>query len=140
MTPIEEEKLKIQKLIDKKISAFEKALEKAKKSLEESHRFDEARHVAELVKSHYGVLKKGMTELKVLDWAKENQERLIALDPKYSPKEALEKLFKKSKKLERAIGPLTLHIAKIAQEHERLQILKTALDSAETIDALEAIK
>jgi predicted ribosome quality control (RQC) complex YloA/Tae2 family protein len=76
MIPLEEEKSRLQKRIDKKIATFEKALEKAKKTLEESHRFDEARHMADLVKSHYGQLKKGMTELKVLDWAKENKDEI----------------------------------------------------------------
>ena len=135
-----EEKDALKKVLAKKITTFDRALQNAESSLEKSKCYKDAEHTAELVKAHYGQLKKGLKEIKVSDWTKDNLEIAIPIDPKKSPKEVLEDLFTKSHKLQKAIIPLQEHIASLVQDRARWKKTLDELDSINSQDALEELK
>jgi predicted ribosome quality control (RQC) complex YloA/Tae2 family protein len=135
-SPLDQEKKKCSKFLVRKVASFEKALTKAQASLKESEAFEEAKHLADLVKAHYGDLKKGKKEIEVIDWNNDNKKRIIPIDPTLSPKDVLHTFFKKSRKLERAIEPLKKHIDALITEVMRY---KGALDTVSTITTLQEL-
>ncbi|MBI1379735.1 MAG: DUF814 domain-containing protein [Planctomycetaceae bacterium] len=56
----------------------------------------------ELLKASLGSLIRGMKQIEVADWFAGGEPRTIALDPKLSPRENLERIFERAKKLERS--------------------------------------
>jgi len=136
----EKEKTTTTKIIQKKIASFEKALSNARSALEKSLAFEDAHHLAELAKANYGLLQRGMKVIKAQDWAEDGKQVCIPIDPKLSPKEVLEDLFKKSRKLKRAIDPLQALINKLSQGQERLKealVLLEKIDQQEQLDAFK---
>ncbi|MCE5294961.1 MAG: NFACT family protein, partial [Chlamydiales bacterium] len=102
----EDEKLKTSKAIQKKLSSVSKAIQNAQEQYQKSKDYAKALHTAELVKAHFGKLKRGMEQITVTDWLSENKEVTIPLNPLHTPQETLEELFVKSQKLKKAIVPL----------------------------------
>jgi len=133
----ETEKMRTVKAIQKKLSSFAKAIKKAHDQIERSKDFAEIQHMAELVKANFTKLKRGMSEITVSDWKKEDAERSIALDPLATPKEQLEEMFRKSQKLKRALSPLEALVGKLSSD---LSYWKEKLTQAEGIVVLEELK
>lgn len=137
---LQKEKEALGKILVKKIASFDKAIQKAEHSLEKSVSYKDAAHSAELVKAHYRLLEKGMSQLKVSDWEKDNQEVVINIDPSQSPKEVLESLFTKSQKLQRAIVPLKDLIQNLSQERLHWTIALQDLEKISSMQMLESLK
>ena len=136
----EKERQAVKKQLVKKIASFDKALGNAYKSLEKGKTHQEATHIAELIKAHYSLLKKGMGQITLADWKKEDQEICIPLDPALSPKEQLDAQFSKSKKLQRSIAPLQELTRRLTADQEAYKQALIELDAAEDSDSLEAVK
>lgn len=84
----------------------------------------------ELLKAAIGQLKRGMESIELVDWFDENGgSRRIALDPKRTPAQNVEKVFDRYHKLVRSAGTL-------AEERERTTARRTRL--AELLERLEA--
>lgn len=123
----DEEKKKTVKAIQKKLSSFEKAIKNAQAQYQSSKEFEEVKHLAELVKANFPLLKRGMTELTVPDWKKDNEEVRISLDPNATPQEMMQDMFVKSQKLKKAITPLQALLKKFDGEvHRWLEALEKA--------------
>lgn len=136
----ENEKRVVEKFLTKKIASFEKSLKNAEHSLEKSEAFEESRHIAELVKANYNLLQRGTKNLALADWKNENELVHIELDPKLSPKEVLEDLYKKSRKLQRAIEPLQALIKKLSGQYIDTKNALLSLPAIDTMQALEELK
>ena len=89
----EDEKKKTLKAIQKKLSSIAKAIKNAEIQYQRSKDFEEVQHLAELVKAHFPLLKRGMEEITVADWKKDNEEVRISLDPLASPQDILQDMF-----------------------------------------------
>lgn len=135
----EEEKKKTLKAIQKKLSSIAKAIKNAEVQYQRSKDFEEVQHLAELVKAHFPLLKRGMEEITVTDWKKDNEEVKIALDPTASPQDILQEMFVKSQKLKKALSPLEALLKKFDGEVQRWQeALQKAQDATE-LATLQAI-
>ena len=87
---------------------------------------------AELLKSALGTLKRGMKSVELVDWFSPDQaKRTIALEAKLTPKENLDRLFARVKKLERTRDQLPYERGLCEAELEGLAEL---LDRARTED------
>lgn len=133
----EEEKKKTLKAIQKKLTSTSKAIANAQEQYRKSKDFEQAQHLAELVKAHFHLLKRGMKELTVTDWKNDNKELSILLDPKATPQEMLQDMFVKSQKLKKAITPLEALLKKFEGEVARWQ---EALQNAEELTDIESLK
>lgn len=136
----EEEKKKTLKAIQKKINSFTKAIKNAHDQLARSKDFEHVQHLAELVKANFPLLKRGMNEIKVADWKKEDAEVSIPLDPQANPKEQLEELFRKSQKLKRALSPLQALITKLDSDFHHWQTAFTQANDAKAIEELKRLQ
>lgn len=135
----EDEKKKTLKAIQKKLSSIAKAIKNAQDQYQRSKDFEEVQHLAELLKAHYPMLKRGMEEITVSDWKNDNKEVQISLDPRASPQDMLQDMFVKSQKLKKAISPLEALLKKFDGEVHRWQeALQKAQDAAD-LPALQAI-
>lgn len=108
--------------------------ERTLRGLEQRERaVDDAERVlqdGELLKAAIGQLRRGMESIELVDWFDEGGgTRTIALDPKRTPAENVEKVFERYHKLVRSAGTL-------AQERERAQARRARL--AELLERLGA--
>lgn len=110
-------------------------LAKRRKSAEAS---EDVRHEGELLQAHLGQLKRGASELVVIDW-QTNEERTIKLDPARSPKQNLEQIFSRYKKLQRALAGMQEEEARALDKVAQLEALLTrAQDESTDPDAAES--
>jgi predicted ribosome quality control (RQC) complex YloA/Tae2 family protein len=143
MSPEEEfEKMKkrLTKAIEKKLASIQKAIQNANRDLVKSHEFEKVQHYAELVKTNFAKLRRGMQKITVADWQQENSEVTIALDPTITPQEQLEDLFKKSQKLKRALMPLKALVNKLKHEIRLWESAKINIDAMKELEALKKLE
>ena len=106
---------------------------------EMAKKFDESFHEGELLKSNYPLLKRGMKEVRLPDWKEGESERLITLRPDKRPVELVAAKFKEARKRERAIPHLEEQLRKVDGEMAELQMRRAAIESAGTVEELEAL-
>lgn len=135
----EEEKKKTLKAVQKKLASLTKAIKNAQDQYQRSKDFEEVQHLAELVKAHFPLLKRGMDEITVADWKKDNEEVRIPLDPTASPQDILQDMFIKSQKLKKALSPLEALLKKFDCEVRRWQEALQKAQDAQDIASLQAI-
>ena len=137
---LDEERKKTLKAIKSKLARIAKAIKNAQAQYAQSQEFEEVKHLAELLKANFFRLQKGMDEINVEDWKRENAEVTIALDTSKTPQEMLEEMFTKSQKLKKALSPLEALFGKLNGEVERWQKAKEAIEQAESLDAIQAMQ
>src|SRR5262245_35079768 len=136
----DDEKKKTLKAIQRKLASFTKAIQNATAQLKRSKEFEQAQHLAELVKANFGRLKRGMKEITVEDWSKDYAKVTIPLDPKASPQKLIQDMFRKSQKLKKAVSPLEMLLKKLDSEFRHWQSALSKAEEVEEIDALKAIQ
>lgn len=86
------------------------------------------RQDGELLKASLRALKRGMDSIAIADWfAPDGAPRTIALDPKLSPRENVQRIFDRAKKLERSSESLP---GEIAAARARLAALEELVDQS----------
>ncbi|MCB9831985.1 MAG: NFACT family protein [Planctomycetes bacterium] len=112
--------------LDRRLTRQLKKINKIEVDLRKLPEGAEVRNLGELLKPSLHELSRGMTEVRVRDWAAEDETWVtIALDPKLSPQENLDKLFQDARRGDRG---------RIAIE-ERLQIERAQLDQLRAFEA-----
>jgi len=95
-----------------------KRLEKIKKTFENNLKkcleWEKKQHEATLLQANFLSLKKGMNQIRVVDWQLDNNEIIVSLNPALSPKDEIKKRFKEAKKL------------KVGIQHQEKQLLEIA--------------
>jgi len=137
---LEKELELVKKQLLKKIQSFDKAIDTTHASLEKGKTHDEARYLAELIKANYSQLQRGMENISLADWKNSDQEICIPLDPTLSPKEQLEGLFRKSKKLQRSIAPLQVLLTRLKADKEKYSKAVDELATIQDFDSLDIFK
>lgn len=95
----------------------------------------------ELLASNLGKAKRGATSLEATDYTRVPPETVsVALDPKLSPRENMERYFKKARKARVALGLLKDRIPDVREELEYIGSLSFALDEAQGLEDLQAIE
>lgn len=131
--------LKLERFLHKRLAKLQKKVTLLEESLAKSATFPQVWHEGDLLKAHFGLIKRGMKSLVVWDW-ETNTEYTIALEPDKPPQEQLSRRFKQARKMERAIShlekQLSLTKAELATWEGYLQQL-TTLTKEEEIAAFE---
>jgi predicted ribosome quality control (RQC) complex YloA/Tae2 family protein len=126
--------------IKKKLTGMSKAIKKAQDDYARSQEFEHVQHLAELLKSHFPKLQRGMEEIVLPDWKKDYEETKIALDPLASPQDMLQDMFTKSKKLQKAIEPLKALLEKFDKEFRRWHEAQVKAEGAQDVATLKALQ
>lgn len=135
----EREKKSLTAYFRKEFKKLENKREKLKKNLKECTFWGEVKHEGDLLKASYSAIQKGMNEIKVWDWLK-NNEKILQLDPKLTAQELIAKRYHRAKKLRRGInhleGQLDLTDAKILDCLSKME----ALDQSKSLEDLILIR
>ncbi|MFQ5736759.1 MAG: NFACT family protein [Thermodesulfobacteriota bacterium] len=97
--------------------------------------------VGELLAANLGRASRGMTEVEAVDYTKVPPEKVaIKLDPKLSPRENMDKYFKRARKAKVALGLLKERIPRARAETEYIASLYYELDDAVGTEDLRAVE
>jgi predicted ribosome quality control (RQC) complex YloA/Tae2 family protein len=108
----------------------EKKIEKLKDTLQEAAEADKFRIYGELLTANLYQMKRGDTEVRVVNFYDENQSELtITLDPQLSPSENAQRYFKKYNKAKKSIAVVQ---EQIQHAQEEMVYLETILQQVET--------
>ncbi len=125
-TQFELDKKKTIQAIQKKLSSFETAIKQAKSEYESTKEFEHVKHLAELVKADISQAKE------------ELREHGAHVEKQLS--EMVEDIFDKSKKLEKALSPITAILKQFDKDvHYWLEALKKAQEASDA-DSLQALQ
>ncbi|MEO2146135.1 MAG: NFACT RNA binding domain-containing protein [bacterium] len=106
-TVLEQDRSRLIARLERRLNRARSALKGIEKRALAAGECERIRQDGELLKSVLGTLRRGMTEATVSDWfAADMPQRKLALDPKLTPSENLEKVFARVHKLEKAQATL----------------------------------
>lgn len=94
-------------------------------------------HEGELLKAHFGSLKKGLSSITVWDWITE-KECTLALDSTLTPQESIALRFRRSKKMQRGLPLLEKQLEKAAVKRKAAEGNLAALEAIKTTEELAA--
>lgn len=95
----------------------------------------------EILTSNFHLLKKGMREVEAIDYtATPPANVVIKLDEKLSPKENVEKFFKRARKAKTALALLKERMPEVEEELKYIDSLKYEWEAAKTTEDIEALK
>jgi len=106
------DKQKLSNWIKRRLTRAEITLKNYQDELEKCSLWNSVQHEATLLQANFFRLKRGLTSLSVLDWENENREKMLVLDPLLDPAEQVAGRFKQSKKMQRALLPLSKMVEK----------------------------
>ncbi len=114
---IAELKESTQRAREKELSDIKKNIKRLEEKIRSTEGYSESRKIADLLSSNLHSVKKGMSEITVIDY--ENDERIrIALRPEKSPRENLEHYYKSYQKAKKSYE---LSKEELEKEKERLE-------------------
>lgn len=116
---ITDKKKKIEKFLLNKIKKNYKILENIEKDIFKDSNFEEYRYLADLLASYIYLIKPGMDKIEVFDYNK-NKNILIDLDPKKSPSDNLNLLYKKYRKAKKGLEFANERKIKILEDQKYL--------------------
>jgi len=124
---LDKELKSIRKAFSRQLKRSQKQLEKCHDELSQCQRWEEIQHEAELLQSRYPQIKRGMPHITVWDWVTES-DKIIALDPRFTPKEEITSRFKRSKKLRKGIPYVEAHLKKVQENIVQIHDWMAQLD------------
>ncbi len=127
--PWEEQKKRIEQLLQGKLKRLSKAKKHWEKELQHNALWEETQHEAELLKANYAHFHEKTAQLEVWDW---KREKLCCLEcPKdHSWKEWMASLFKRARKQRSSLIPIQKHLNRLQEEETKfLQQLQTVMES-----------
>ncbi|SHH09904.1 Rqc2 family fibronectin-binding protein [Tepidibacter thalassicus] len=131
----------LRKNISNKLDRLYNKLKKQKEELLESENADIYKTYGELITSYIYMIKKGMSEIDVVNFYNPDGENIkIKLDKKLTPSENAQKYFKKYNKLKHAAIELKHQLKITNEEIEYLENILFNINNCENLDELEEIK
>lgn len=131
----DQEKSTLQVRLTRQIKKLEKSISQYNEDLIKFKDWEKIQNEAELLKANYGQLKKGLSSIKVYDWA-QDKEIAISLDPTKDAQEQLKSYFRKSKKYRTAISHIE---TQLLSAHQKLESLHSALGTVTNAQSLEEL-
>lgn len=123
--------------LERKLSRARNQLAGLAKRRDSAEASDRLRMDGELLQAHLGQVKRGDTSFTAEDWTT-GEERTISLDPARTPKQNLEQLFARYKKLQRALAGMQEEEARATEHLARVEtFLAQAEDEATDPAAVE---
>ncbi len=126
--------------IRKYFEYVEKRLAKSQKSLQEMPASDSYRQKGELLLANVHQVKKGAKSVNLPSFTDPEQLISISLDPKLSPSQNADQLFKKAYKTKKSREELTAQIENYSHERELVKRLIGTLDKAADMGDLDEIE
>ncbi len=133
------EKQAQQQRLQQRLKRLKKSETVCKEELEKGLSWREKQHEAELLQANFYRLRRGLEQIELLDWEKQDLPITLTLDSTCEPKEEVARRFKKAKKLHLSIEPLKRQIERIEKEAERFQQELKLLDAARTLEDLPTV-
>ena len=132
-----DKKGKIERALQKKIKRAEGQIARMLETLKEANTWEEKEHLAQLLKAHFGQIKRGMTKIELPDWKEEGKTLEITLDPSQLPKDQIDRFFKKARKLKKGVPHAESMLGRREEELIDLQGELQKLATLETAEELE---
>lgn len=134
---LEAQKKPLQALLNKQLKQLIKHEQTLRHEWEKCTHWEEVQHEGELLKAHFGFLKKGLSSIIVLDWITE-KECTLALDSTMTPQESIALRFRRSKKMQRGLPLLEKQLVKAAAKRIAGEENLAALAAITSTEQLEA--
>lgn len=132
-------KNKLKTTLDKKIKKLEKIISMIKKDIEESQNMENIKNQGDILASVLYNVKKGMSNIKAYDFYN-NKEIEIELNPLISPKENLDRIYKKYNKTKRGLVNALRREEEIMNEIKYLESTLLFIETASDVVALREIE
>lgn len=132
-------KNKLKTTLDKKIKKLEKIISMIKKDIEESQNMENIKNQGDILASVLYNVKKGMSNIKAYDFYN-NKEIDIELNPLISPKENLDRIYKKYNKTKRGLVNALRREEEIMNEIKYLESTLLFIETASDVVALREIE
>lgn len=129
--PLEDFKTKIRRQLKRLLKTAKKQLIAEQRRLNDCSKADHTFHLAQLLQTHYHLLKRGLNQVTVPDWKCENKLIEIPLNPKLSAGDQIDRYFKKAKKLKKG---LPFHQEQVLLKENRVSFLESGLEELEVIE------
>jgi predicted ribosome quality control (RQC) complex YloA/Tae2 family protein len=131
----------LQKLINVNIDRCAKKIKLLEDTLAECGKKDEYKILGELLTANIYRIKKGDSEIEVVNYYSENAETVtIKLDKDKTPSENTQFYFKKYNKMKKSEEASKIQIENAEREYEYLQSVLTNINNAESYEEIEDIK
>ena len=135
---LKEKKERLERALQKKIKRAQGQITRAQEGMREAESWQEKEHLAQLLKTNFSQIKRGMRRIELSDWEKEGKLVEISLDPALLPKEQVDRFFKKARKLKKGVPHVEILLGKREDELNTLQKAHQELASLQTYEELEA--
>lgn len=135
----ETEKHSLETFLAKEIKNLQRKERKLVETLEECSEWEIIQHEGELIKAHFGVINKGMSSVTVHDWLTD-QSYELKFDPTKTAQEEMAARFKKAKKLQAGITPLTQQLERTRDVLNQIQKTQYQLKTIQTYPELQSFK
>ncbi|WP_314347540.1 NFACT family protein [Fusobacterium massiliense] len=132
-------KNKLKTTLDKKIKKLEKIISMIKKDIDESQNMENIKNQGDILASVLYNVKKGMSNIKAYDFYN-NKEIDIELNPLISPKENLDRIYKKYNKTKRGLVNALRREEEIMNEIKYLESTLLFIETASDVVALREIE
>ena len=132
-------KNKLKTTLDKKIKKLEKIISMIKKDIEESQNMENIKNQGDILASVLYNVKKSMSNIKAYDFYN-NKEIDIELNPLISPKENLDRIYKKYNKTKRGLVNALRREEEIMNEIKYLESTLLFIETASDVVALREIE
>ena len=139
-TRLDENRRVLRRQATRALAQKNRVLEKVERDLANIQSGDEARRYGELLKSALGRIRRGMPTVEVEDYFDPELPKVtVPLRIELTPKENVERYFKRYKKSVRALPIIEKRRAAIERERDELLQLVDEIDSAEVLDDVQSL-
>jgi predicted ribosome quality control (RQC) complex YloA/Tae2 family protein len=133
------EKQALQTHLSQQLKKLQRKEQELQHSLNECVEWEKVQHEGELIKAHFARIPKGTSLISVWDWLTE-QPYQLEMDSTQTVQEALAARFRRAKKLQAGIQPLTHQLERTQTHMQRIRQQQQQLDSITTHASLATFK
>ncbi len=141
VVPAEGLQAELKKTVNKALKKLRKRLSQIETDYAGLDDLEGLQHTGNLLLSHLHLLRRGMTELEVDDYAADPPVQVtIPLDPRLTPQENADKLFKKARKRRRGEEHYVRRLQETQEEIDWLEAMALAFEETDDAVELDALK
>jgi len=130
----------LKNLLQKEQKRLKRRLANIEREGEDKESFDDRRRLGDLLLANLHLVRRGMEAVRVTDYTADPPVEVeIPLDPRLSPQENAEALFRRYKKEKRGVDHVTRRRQETEEELAWLEQVRLALDEAETPEDLREV-
>ncbi|WP_321328813.1 NFACT family protein [uncultured Ilyobacter sp.] len=126
-------------VVEKEIKKNKRTLKILEKEMDKNRKHEKSKEIGDILAANLYSIKRGQKEAVLFDFYN-NCETTISLDPNFSPKENLDRYYKKYNKLKRGFEFNLKRYQEVKNEIDYLQGVKSFLEESSTMENLNTIK